>query len=139
MSSKFQNSYTPFYLNTMKNLKILIISATSLFITSCEEKTSRYSYDDETTERITCPVCNGTGCPLCYQSGDGTVWRPVEEHITETRKGSDVVFRGKTTTVYGRCNSGCGCRAYVPVSSGNSACASCSYYGCSTNKFGHEH
>lgn len=120
-------------------LENLLIMALAVCLVSCEEETKEYDYVNETTERITCPICNGFGCALCSQSGDGTVWRPVEEQITEKRKGSNVVFRSKTTTVYGYCNSGCGCKAYVPVSSGNVSCASCAFYGCTTNKFGHKH
>ena len=72
---------------------------------SCEEKSKEYTYENETTERITCPICNGYGCNLCAQSENGTVWVPMEEHITEIRKGLNVTFRGKNKTVYGYCNS----------------------------------
>lgn len=122
----------------MKVINILWVSLL-VCLTSCEEKSKEYTYENETTERVTCPICNGYGCNLCAQSGNGSVWIPVEEHITEIRKGSNVTFRGKTKTVYGYCNSGCGCKAYVPKGGGNEACASCAFYGCTTNKFGHKH
>ena len=81
-------------------MKVISILWVSLLVcsTSCEEKSKEYTYENETTERITCPICNGYGCNLCVQSGNGTVWIPVEEHITEIRKGSNVTFRGKTKT-----------------------------------------
>lgn len=124
----------------MKTLKYIMGAFLLVCLSSCEEEAKTYTYDNETTERVTCPVCNGYGCNLCAQSGNGTVWVPVEEHITETRKGSTVTFRGKTKTVYGHCNNPrCECKKYVPKSEGNPACASCAFYGCTTNKFGHQH
>ena len=72
----------------MKVINILWMSLL-VCLTSCEEKSKEYTYENETTERITCPICNGYGCNLCAQSGNGTVWIPVEEHITEIRKGSN--------------------------------------------------
>lgn len=123
----------------MKVLNIFLV-VSLVCLTSCGEKTTEYSYDNFTTERITCPICNGYGCSLCVLSGNGTVWIPVEEHITEIRKGSNVIFRGTTKTVFGHCNNpNCGCKAYVPIGPGKTACAGCAYYGCTTNKFGHKH
>ena len=80
----------------MKVLNIVLLLSLLICTTSCEEKTKEYTYKNETTERITCPICNGYGCNLCAQSG-------------------------------------------VPKGGGNETCASCAFYGCTTNKFGHKH
>ena len=92
-------------------------------ILSCtEEKTMYYTETEETTETVTCPLCNGRGCHMCNYSS--SVYIPVEVEKSYEKKGSNITFRGTKKSYYAECVH-CPCKLYVPTSGGDSYCANC--------------
>ena len=108
-------------------VKIIIIITICAFVCSCaEEKPTYYTETEETTETVTCPLCNGSGCHMCNYSS--SVYVPVEVEKSYEKKGSNVSFRGSKKSYYAECVH-CACKLYVPISGGDSYCANCANHG----------
>lgn len=94
-------------------------------LSSCvEEKPSYYSETEERIGSFSCPFCNGYGCYMC---SNGIVYSIVEIEKTYEKKGTNVSFRGSKTTFYAECPH-CRCQLYIPISKGDSYCATCAAY-----------
>lgn len=102
-------------------IRIFFILTTFIIVSSCEEKSTYYTETEEGVDNFTCPFCNGYGCYLC---SNGSVYSVVEIERTYEKKGSNVSFRGSKTAYYAEC-SHCSCKLYIPISGGDSYCATC--------------